>query len=206
MKRSIKRAILETVLLDIVPTKSQSSSTFIKEKSRRFFKSIADIYYFILVIIYPRNVPGCVVAAKKSSFPIYVGNAPRGLVKVLSTAAKKMFAAKLRKIRWRIYREIDLKRGNIVKSMKHYRRQVRWFLRDFEEKLKSEEPLIRKLKVSKTSDDVFAFKRIKRLKPQSRVCYFAHSEAGIDAFLPSLSAVFHFARANTAAQVKENNR
>ena len=93
-----------------------------------------------MAIIYLRNVPGSGGVARNLA-TVDVKNS-RGLDTVPSTAAKKRFAAKLRKIRWRIYRDIDLKRGNIVKSLKYYRRQVRLFLKDFSKKLKPKEPSI----------------------------------------------------------------
>ena len=103
-----------------------------------------------MVIIYRPNVPGYnIVSRKLANNSVHVKNSTKGLDKVPSTAAKKKFAAKLRKIRWRIYRDIDLKRGNIVKSLKFYKRQVRLFLRDFSKKLKSEESSIWKEKVTK---------------------------------------------------------
>ena len=130
-------------------TKSQSSSTFIKEKFRRLIKSKADFYYITMVIIYRPNVPGYnIVSRKLANNSVHVKNSTKGYDKVLSTAATKKFAAKLRKIRWRIYCDIDLKRGNIVKSLKFYKRQVRLFLKNFAKKLKSEEPSIWNEKVS----------------------------------------------------------
>ena len=118
--------------------------------------------------------------------------------KVPSTAAKKRFAAKLRKIRWRIYRDIDLTRVNIVKSLKYYKRQVRLFLKDFANNLKPEEPSIWNAKVSKTSDDVYASKRNKK---KVHVCASCSAKFIVSngASLPSLSAAHHFVRANKAA-------
>ena len=118
--------------------------------------------------------------------------------KVPSTAAKKRFAAKLRKIRWRIYRDIDLKRGNIVKSLKYYKRQVRLFLKEFSKKLKAEEPSIWNEKVSKTSDDVHTSKRNKK-KAQVCTSCSAKFHSSIGASLLSLSAAYHFIRTNGTA-------
>ena len=188
--------------------KSQSSSTFIKEKSRRLFKSIADFYYFIMAIIYRPHVPGCGGVAKNLATLVHVKNS-RILDKVPSNASKKRFAAKLRKIRWRIYRDIDLKRGNIVKTLKYYKRQVRLFLKNFAKKLKSEEPSIWNEKVSKTSDDVYASKRNKK-KVQLCASCSAKFVGSNGASLPSLPAAHHFARAKKTAlhrveKAKEEN-
>ena len=105
---------------------------------------------------------------------------------------------KLRKIRWRIYRDIDLTRGNIVKSLKYYKRQVRLFLKDFANNLKPEEPSIWNAKVSKTSDDVYASKRNKK---KVHVCASCSTKFIVSngESLPSLSAAHHFVRANKAA-------
>ena len=85
-------------------------------------------------IVYRPNVKGVFASRKLSNSALDTKNATSGLEKVPSTAAKKRFAAKLRKIRWRIYRDIDLKKGNIKKSLKYYERQVRLFLKDFSKK------------------------------------------------------------------------
>ena len=141
-----------------------------------------------MVIIYPRNVPSSgFVNRNLCNCALAVKNATRGSEKVPSTAAKKKFAAKLRKIRWRIYRDIDLNRGNIIKSLKYYQKQVQLFLKDFSKKLKPEEPSIWMEKISKTSDDVHAFKRNKKMKAQVCVNCSAHYVGG------------HFVRANKAA-------
>ena len=161
-----------------------------------------------MAIIYRPNVPGFGgIARNLATSVVHVKNS-RGLDKVPSTAAKKRFTAKLRKIRWRIYRDIDLKRGNIVKSLKYYRRQVRLFLKNFSKKLKPKEPSIWKEKVSKTSDDVHASKRYKK-KAQICASCSAKLDGSVGAFLPSLSAAHHFVRANKAAlkveKVNEEN-
>ena len=141
-----------------------------------------------MVIIYPRNVPSSgFVNRNLCNCALAVKNATRGSEKVPSTAAKKKFAAKLRKIRWRIYRDIDLNRGNIIKSLKYYQKQVQLFLKDFSKKLKPEEPSIWMEKITKTSDDVHAFKRNKKMKAQVCVNCSAHYVGG------------HFIRANNAA-------
>ena len=141
-----------------------------------------------MVIIYPRNVPSSgFVNRNLCNCALAVKNATRGSEKVPSTAAKKKFAAKLRKIRWRIYRDIDLNRGNIIKSLKYYQKQVQLFLKDFSKKLKPEEPSIWMEKISKTSGDVHAFKRNKKMKAQVCVNCSAHYVGG------------HFVRANKAA-------
>ena len=141
-----------------------------------------------MVIIYPRNVPSSgFVNRNLCNCALAVKNATRGSEKVPRTADKKRFAAKLRKIRWRIYRDIDLKRGNIVKTLKYYQKQVRLFLKDFSKKLKPEEPSIWMEKIAKTSDDVHAFKRKEKMKAQVCVNCSAHYVGG------------HFVRANTAA-------
>ena len=151
-----------------------------------------------MAIIYRPNVPGCGGFARNLATVVHAKNTWRSLGKVPSTAAKKRFAAKLRKIRWRIYRDIDLTRGNIVKSLKYYKRQVRLFLKDFANNLKPEEPSIWNAKVSKTSDDVYASKRNKR---KVHVCASCSAKFIVSngESLPSLSAAHHFVRANKAA-------
>ena len=155
-----------------------------------------------MAIIYRPNVPGFGgIARNLATSVVHVKNS-RGLDKVPSTAAKKRFAAKLRKIRWKIYRDIDLKRGNIVKTLKYYKRQVRLFLRDFSKKLKPTEPSIWKEKVSKTSDDVHAYKRNKKKAQICAICS-AKFDGSVGASLPSLSAANHFVRANKTALIKD---
>ena len=102
-----------------------------------------------MAIIYRPNVPGCGgVARNIATSAVHVKNS-RGLDKVPSTAAKKRFAAKLRRIRWRIYRDIDLKRGNIVKTLKYYKKQVRLFLRDFKKNWSQKNPRFGRRKLPK---------------------------------------------------------
>ena len=162
-----------------------------------------------MVIIYRPNVPGCnIVSRKLANNSVHVKNSTKGLDKVPSTAAKKKFAAKLRKVRWRIYRDIDLKKGNnIIKSLKYYKRQVRFFLRCFSMNLKPEEPSIWNEKVSKTSDDVHAFKRNKKKKVESCVNCSCMKASSIDAALLMLSAAYNFVKANRASlnKVKRDN-
>ena len=152
-----------------------------------------------MVIIYHPNVPGSnIVSRKLAKNSVHVKNSTKGLDKVPSTAAKKKFAAKLRKVRWRIYRDIDLKKGNVIKSLKYYKRQVRLFLKCFSKKLKPEEPSIWKEKVYKTSDDVHAFKRNKK-KKESCVNCSCMKASSIDAALLMLSAAYNFVKANRAS-------
>ena len=148
-----------------------------------------------MAIIYLPNVPGSSGVARNPATVVHVKNSTKDLDKVPSTAAKKKFSAKLRKVRWRIYRDIDLKRGNIVKTMKYYQRQVQLFLKDFSKKLKPEEPSIWKEKVYKTSDDVHAFKRNKK-KKESCVNCSCMKASSIDAALLMLSAAYNFVKAN----------
>ena len=163
-----------------------------------------------MAITYLPNIPGSGGVARNPATIVHVMNSTKDLDKVPSTAAKKKFSAKLRKVRWRIYRDIDLKRGrgNIVKTLKYYQRQVRLFLKDFSNKLKPEEPSIWKEKVSKTSDDVHASKRYKK-KAQICASCSAKLDGSVGVFLPSLSAAHHFVRANKAAlkveKVNEEN-
>ena len=89
-------------------------------------------------------------------------------------------------------------RGNIVKSLKYYKRQVRLFLRDFSKKLKPEEPSIWKEKVAKTSDDVHTSKRNKKKAQICAICS-AKFDGSVGASLPSLSAAYHVVRADKAA-------
>ena len=157
-----------------------------------------------MVIIFPCNVPGSRFVTRNLCNPaLDVKNATRrGLDNVPKTAAKKRFAAKLRKIRWKIYRDIDLGRGNIVKSLRYYKRQVKKFLKEFSLKLRPEEPSIWKEKVSKTSDDIHAFKRKKKMKVQICDSCLAKNAGSLGASLISLSAAYHFVRANRGALKK----
>ena len=132
-------------------------------------------------IVYRPNVPGGIFASRKlSNSALDTKNATSGLEKVPSTAAQKRFATKLRKIRWRIYRDIDLKRGNIVKTLKNYKKQVQLFLKDFSKILKPKEPSIWKEKVAKTSVDVHA-SRSKKIKAKHCENCSIKNEDGIDA-------------------------
>ena len=116
-----------------------------------------------MVIIFPHNVPGSgIVNRNLCKSALAVKNSTKGLDKVPSTASKKKFAAKLRKVRWRIYRDIDLRRENIIKSLKYYKRQVRLFLKCFSKNLKPEEPSIFNKKFPKHLMMFMLSKEIKR--------------------------------------------
>ena len=108
----------------------------------------------------------------------------------------RKFQAQLRRkdlqIRWRIYRDIDLKKGNIKKSLKYYKRQVQLFLKEYSKKLKPTEPSIWKEKVAKTSVDVHAFKRNKKIKANFCENCSMKNEVGIDAYLIMIYAAYHF--------------
>ena len=77
--------------------------------------------------------------------------------KTSSTAAVKRFAAKLRKIRWRIYQKIQHRKRRIKKTFNYYKNQVDKFLSQFSLKLKPKEVFIWTKKVAKTSTNILAF-------------------------------------------------
>ena len=76
------------------------------------------------------------------------------------------------------------------------------FLNDFSKKLKPEEPSIWNEKVSKTSNDVHAFKRNKKKKGETCANCSCRNASSVDAALVMLSAAYHFTRANRAAVIK----
>ena len=81
----------------------------------------------------------------------------KSFARTSSTATVKRFAAKLRRIRWRIYQTIQLRKRRVKKTLNYYKNQVDKFLSAFSSKLKPKEVLIWTNKVAKTSEDVLVF-------------------------------------------------
>ena len=71
-----------------------------------------------------------------------------------TTAAKRRFSARLRKIRWVIYNMTPSKRKKLTRTLKRYKKLVKQFLDEFSSKLKPKEISIWKEKVDKTVEDV----------------------------------------------------
>ena len=82
-------------------------------------------------------------------------NAQSCLKRFSSTSAvKKRYEAKLRRIRWRIYQKIQLRKKRLKRHLQHYEKQVKLFLNQFSTKLKPKETSIWTEKLAKTSEDV----------------------------------------------------
>ena len=71
-----------------------------------------------------------------------------------TTAAKKRFSARLRRMRWLIYQNIHSKTRKAKKIVDKYKKLVNQFLNKFSLKLKPKEIPIWREKVAKTMEDV----------------------------------------------------
>ena len=117
-----------------------------------------------------------------------------------TSAAKKRFEAKLRRIRWRIYEKIRFKKKRIKRIFYHYSKQVNYYLKQFSSKLKPKEPSIWSDKLTRTSNDVHTY-----LKDSKNVCNtyviaqpcFGCSDK-LDSLLFMLSAILHLVRTDQA--------
>ena len=113
-----------------------------------------------------------------------------------STAAVKRFAAKLRRIRWRIYQTIQLRKRRVKKTLDYYKNQVDKFLSEFSSKLKPKEVFIWTNKVAKTSTDVLVFlskaQRVNKVDKKSLSCLECSNK--LDSVLFMLSTVLHWVK------------
>ena len=101
-------------------------------------------------------------SVKSSAHPVKKQNSA-----ALTTSAKKRFSARLRKIRWLIYKNIRSRKRNLTKIPSRYKKLIKKFLETFSSKLQPREISIWKEKLAKTCDDVQAVPRKgKETKPQ----------------------------------------
>ena len=89
----------------------------------------------------------------------FANQSKNSLERIPSSAEKKIFTAKLRKLRWRIYQKIKFKKRRLKKTFDYYKKQVDKFLIEFSLKLKPKEVIIWTEKVAKTSADVLSINR-----------------------------------------------
>ena len=117
-----------------------------------------------------------------------------------SSAAKKRFEARLRKIRWRIYQKIRFKKKRLKRSLDHYKKQVKFFLRQFSLKLKPKETSIWSEKLTKTYNDVLNFledaRKVGRNNVNARPCFECSNK--LDSVLFMLSTVLHLVKTDLA--------
>ena len=117
-----------------------------------------------------------------------------------TSAAKKRFEAKLRRIRWRIYKKIRLKKKRLKRSFYHYSKQVNFYLKQFSSKLKPKETSIWLEKLTKTSNDVHTYlkdaKNVCKTYVIAQPCFECSNK--LDSLLFMLSAVLHLVRTDQA--------
>ena len=121
--------------------------------------------------------------------------------RILSTsAAKKRFEAKLRRIRWRIYQKIHFKKNRLKRIFDHYSKQVNFYLKQFSSKLKPKETSIWSEKLTKTSNDVHTYlkdvKNVCKTYVIAQPCFECSNK--LDSLLFMLSAVLHLVRTDQA--------
>ena len=117
-----------------------------------------------------------------------------------TSAAKKRFEAKLRRIRWRIYEKIRFKKKRIKRIFYHYSKQVNFYLKQFSSNLKPKEPSIWSEKLTKTSNDVFTYlkdaKNVGKTFVIAQPCFECSNK--LDSLLFMMSAVLHLVRTDQA--------
>ena len=120
----------------------------------------------------------------------------KSFARTSSTATVKRFAAKLRRIRWRIYQTIQLRKRRVKKTLNYYKNQVDKFLSAFSSKLKPKEVFIWTNKVAKTSTDVLVFlskaQHVNKVNVKSPSCLECADK--LDSVLLMLSTVLHWVR------------
>ena len=121
--------------------------------------------------------------------------------RILSTsAAKKRFEAKLRRIRWRVYQMIRFKKKRLKRIIDHYSKQVNFYLKQFSSKLKPKETSIWSEKLTKTSNDVFTYlkdaKNVGKTFVIAQPCFECSNK--LDSLLFMMSAVLHLVRTDQA--------
>ena len=134
------------------------------------------------------------------SFATHSKNVQTCLERFPSTAAKKKFAAKLRRIRWRIYQRIRLKKRRVQRTLVHYQKQVKKFLKEFSTKLQPQETSIWTAKITKTSADVHAsiinVKSVIKKEMKAQSCFECSNK--LDSLLLMLSTVLHLVKKDQA--------
>ena len=124
----------------------------------------------------------------------------------MNTKSKKEFAAKLRKTRWTIYQQIQLKQRRVKRTFDAYKKQVNMFLKDCSGKLKPKDNSIWIEKLGRTSADVFAFLGNARNVFQPNVvrapqsCFECSNK--LDSVLLMLSTVLHLIKNDHAGVAK----
>ena len=117
-----------------------------------------------------------------------------------TSAAKKRFEAKLRRIRWRIYQKIHFKKKRLKRNLDHYSKQVNFYLKQFSSKLKPKETSIWPEKLTKTSNDVQTYlkdaKNVGKTFVIAQPCCDCSNK--LDSLLFMLSAVLHLVRTDQA--------
>ena len=112
----------------------------------------------------------------------------------------RRFQAKLRKIRWRIYQKIRLKKKRLKRTFDYYKKEVNIFLKQFSSKLKPKETSIWSEKLTKTSNDVLAFlndaKKVGKVTMKAQPCFECSNK--LDSVLFMLSTVLHLVRSDQA--------
>ena len=107
------------------------------------------MFYHSGVIIAP--------SLKTGTFAGHLSDKKSSLDKFPSSASLRRSTARLRKVRWTIYKKIGSNERDVRRSLGYYKSLVLRFLKRFSVKLKSRETIIWKEKLDKTSKDVENF-------------------------------------------------
>ena len=102
------------------------------------------------------------MAPNLNTFTGHRSDKKSSLEKIPSTASLRRNAARLRKVRWTIYKKIRSSEKNLGRSLGYYKNLVKRFLKRFSVKLKPKEIAIWQEKFVKTSKDVEDFLSKKR--------------------------------------------
>ena len=141
-----------------------------------------------------------VVVAPLKSFANHSKNMQTCFERIPSKADKKRFAARLRKIRWRIYLKIRLKKRRLKQTFDYYQKQVERFLKDFSTELQPKETSIWSGKLTKTSADVHTFirnvKNVTKKDVKAQTCLECSNK--LDSVLFMLSSVLHLVKTGEA--------
>jgi hypothetical protein len=105
---------------------------------------------------------GVIMAPNLNTFTGHRSDKKSSLEKIPSTASLRRNAARLRKVRWTIYKKIRFSEKNLGRSLGYYKNLVKRFLKRFSVKLKPKEIAIWQEKFVKTSKDVEDFLSKKR--------------------------------------------
>jgi hypothetical protein len=147
----VSHSIPKSSIVSIRSTNLRSTTTFINEVQKRTYQEPQN----------PVN-SSTMFSVKSSTHPAKKQNSA-----ALTTSAKKRFSARLRKIRWSIYKNIRSRKRNVMRILCRYKKLVNKFLETFSSKLKPREISIWKEKLAKTCGDVQAvLRKGKETKPQ----------------------------------------